>query len=369
MAKFFVGQCPPHVDFFTHNLSRTLTCNNPTLLASGTSTTNNTELSWIVPSTPSLINSPTIIIGSQTGPPTSTSTLIYAQYTLVATNTLLSCSTTSVIQIYQNFKPPTVNIAISIATPTTICNNSFPVLTTGTSISIGLPWPFLNNPCWSGPPPQTYTCGPSSYTCNVPGIYSLTLTDYYNGCSGSDTINVKDTRPQFGLQGSAPTSSLNCDGSLIVTTQIPNGYTLSASSGSLNGTTLNNLCYGWVKLCMTFTDTQCYKCDSILMNEATAIKEINPTAIGLEEQVLIYPNPTNSDFFIENKSNENLSVKIYNVDGESMEAEALEAGALTNTVASYKTTKIKAGNLENGLYILELKIDTQIIRKKILIQK
>ncbi|MBK9283387.1 MAG: gliding motility-associated C-terminal domain-containing protein [Sphingobacteriaceae bacterium] len=194
----------------------TLTCRNPTVIATGTTTTPNTIITWNVPSTPPTLSTHTVVIGNPAnGPNTSTTSLTYANFTVVATNTLNACQSTSVVQINQNFKPPISNPTISIATPTAIycmVNEAPVVLTTGnsTTTSGGGPSAFVANPCWEGPSPQVPICGPSSYSCYVPGIYTLTIEDNYNGCTKSGTVNVLDrTQPPVLLDPFA-TATLDC---------------------------------------------------------------------------------------------------------------------------------------------------------------
>jgi len=193
----------------------TLTCNNPTVIATGTSTTPNTVITWNIPQNPPLLSTHTVEIGPITGPNTSTTSLTYANYTVIATNTINACTTTSVVQIYQNFKPPVSSPTISIGTPTAIyCNaGTAPVvLTTGnsTTTSGGGPSAFVANPSWFGPAPQSSITGVSSYSCYVPGIYSLTIQDNYNGCYGTGTINVLDrTQPPI-ITNAISTATIDC---------------------------------------------------------------------------------------------------------------------------------------------------------------
>jgi hypothetical protein len=211
------SQCPPDVS--ASLFSTTLTCYNPTILATGSSTTANTVISWIVPGIPSVVATSTVIIGDpQNGPAISTVALTYANYTVVATNTAAgSCQSTSVITISQNFKQPISSPAISISNPTAItCNaQTAPVvLTTGnsTTTSGGGPTAFVANPCWAGPSPQTPTCGQSSYSCYVPGVYTLQVTDNYNGCLGTGTINVIDNRQLPMIANPYAIYTMQCSG-------------------------------------------------------------------------------------------------------------------------------------------------------------
>ncbi|MBK9283311.1 MAG: T9SS type A sorting domain-containing protein [Sphingobacteriaceae bacterium] len=347
--------------------ANTLTCNNPTFLTQGFSSTKHSIISWQVP----ILGQPlttTLIIGDiSNGPPTSTIALFYANFTVVATNSINGCQTSSIIPIYQDFRAPKSIPAIT-GTPTSFCkpgdvvtlnsNNSY-VTSAGPSPSI-----IVNS--WMGPAPQT-SASTSTYSAYVTGNYSLTVEDSYNGCKTTSIINVPTNAPRFGLQGTAPSSSASCDGTVIVTTQIPNGYTLSATTGLLDGTTISNLCYGWLKVCMTFTAGECYACDSILINAATSIREIN-----FKDEILIYPNPSNGTFYIKNTSGKSATIKIFNVEGRQVSvAEALEAtGSGASTLREPQGPKyLEIKNLNAGIYFVEVNIDGSIIRKKIVVLK
>jgi hypothetical protein len=134
-----------------------------------------------------------------------------------------------------------------------------------------------------------------------------------------------------------------------VTTQIPDGYTLSTTTGSLSGTTISNLCYGKVEVCMTFTATGCKKCDSLQINGTTAIQEIS-----FDEGIILYPNPTNSDFYILNSENKIGSVKIFNVEGKNIREIKLER----ETVIA---------NLNAGIYFVEIDLEGIVVRKKVVV--
>jgi len=194
----------------------TLTCYNPTVLATGTSTTPNTTITWNVPSVPPNLSTSTLIIGDPAnGPNTSTNSLSYANFTVVATNSLNACQSTSVLTIYQNFKPPISSPTISIATPTAIyCLSAGApvVLTTGnsTTTSGGGPSAFAVPYMWQGPSPQFSVTGASSYSAYVAGVYSLTIRDNYNGCFSTGTVNVLDKTQPPVVTNAMATSTLDC---------------------------------------------------------------------------------------------------------------------------------------------------------------
>jgi gliding motility-associated-like protein len=196
-------------------LTQTLTCYNPTVLATGTTTTQYADVTWVRPFNPPTVSTSTLVLGPPNGPNTSTTALTYANYTVVAQNSVNACTSTSVITISQNFRPPVSSPTISIGTPTAIyCNaGSNPaILTTGssTTTSGGGPTAYVANPCWEAPSPLTPTCGPSTYSAFIPGTYTLTVTDNYNGCTHSQTVNLLDRTQPPVLTNPVSTSTLDC---------------------------------------------------------------------------------------------------------------------------------------------------------------
>jgi hypothetical protein len=370
LAQRAFAQCPPQVQ--SSHFTQTLTCNNPTVLATGSSTTPNTVISWIVPSTPSVINSATVNFGPPNGPPTTSTQLAYANYTVVATNTLLSCVSTSIVIVSQDFRGAYLNPATS--GPPEICKQNA-LITVGTSsYSHYTPnGPAFVIATWMGPVPQVTAYGISTYSAFVPGIYTMSVNDSYTGCNRTATLQITDSRPQFGLSGTTPpSSSVSCDGALDIFTQIPNGYTLSTTSGLLNANTLTNLCYGWVKVCMTYTNTGCVKCDSLLINGATSIGEID-----WEKEVSVYPNPSSGIIKIKYPENLKPEIKIFDVQGKDLET-VVSIVQTTGAVTSSSLPRTRFGGVEKsttseiidllqGVYFIEIRSGNNIARKKLIV--
>jgi gliding motility-associated-like protein len=195
--------------------TQTLTCNNPTILATGSSTTANTNITWLLPVPPPSLGSPSLVIGGPpNGPNTSTTSTSYANYTVVATNSLNACQSISVVTISQNFKPPVSTPTISIGTATAIyctAGTNPVVLTTGSStVTSGVPFAFASPYLWQGPSPQPTVTGASSYSCYVPGIYTLTIQDSYNGCLKTGTIQVLDRTQPPVITNPVDQATLDC---------------------------------------------------------------------------------------------------------------------------------------------------------------
>jgi PKD repeat protein len=174
--------------------TQTLTCNTPTILATGSSTTPNASISWLLPVAPPNYTQASLVVGGPpTGPNTATTSLSYASFTVIATDTANACQSASVVTIMQNFKPPVSSPSISIGTPTSLsCGSPSPVVLTtgGSTVTSGQPGAFPIVYLWGGPPPQTTVSGSSTYSCYVAGQYSLIIQDSYNGCLKTGTVNV-----------------------------------------------------------------------------------------------------------------------------------------------------------------------------------
>ncbi len=199
---------PPNVS--AAMLTQTLTCNNPSVLAVGSSSTANTTVGWLIPSSPFSLPTPTITIGTLTGPSTNTALPNpYAIYTVVATNSVSSCISTQTIQIYQNFWTPKA-IGVAYSNPANItCNNQCVSLTfTNATLSYtgGISIP---SNTWTTPPPALNTSFNSTVSACYVGIYTLTVKDSQNGCISNTAIPVAllENKP---VLASLPIFTLDC---------------------------------------------------------------------------------------------------------------------------------------------------------------
>jgi hypothetical protein len=333
--------------------SSTLTCNTPTIPAIGNSTTNNTYISWLVPANPSVVPSPSLAAGDPAyGLPPGGLNPLYANYTVVAVDSTNGCATRSVIPIYQNFKQPVSNPAIS--SPGFICDGFAQLVIGSSTVTSGVPGASVIPYLWEGPPPQYTLAGSPIYNAYSQGIYSLTVQDSYNGCLKTGTINVIDNSPLFTLQGTAPGSSVSCNGTVIISPTVNAGYTISVDMGTLTGTpqnTVTNLCYGTLHVCLTYTATGCKKCDSLVINGFTGI-----ISNQLEKQLLIYPNPSQNSFMIKNL--QRAAVKLFSAQGRLVMQQNIEGDESVDVSA-----------LAEGIYFAEISTDYGIVRKKLVIQR
>lgn len=162
----------------------TLTCTNLSVTITGTSTSSGVTYQWVG------------------GPTTNTFNVnTSGSYTLIVTNTVSGCQSSSVVVVTQNTLIP--NIGINVPAILTCTNSS--VILTGTSSSGGVTYQ------WTG--------GPSTNTFNVSssGNYSLTVTDPANGCTSSSVVSVGQNTlvPDVGI---VTPGLLNCTITAVVLT-------------------------------------------------------------------------------------------------------------------------------------------------------
>jgi PKD repeat protein len=177
---------------FAANIStNTLTCNNPTALATANSTNANVTFKWLVPSFTAAINNPTVEVGPITGPPTGTASLFYGTYTLVAKYSVNACESTSYIATYQNFHEPVSAPVIAAGSPTASdCLNPVILSIGNSSTTSGAgAASYIINPCWFSVA-QPSVCGTNTSSVLSPGWYHLSVEDNYNGCSHTDSLYV-----------------------------------------------------------------------------------------------------------------------------------------------------------------------------------
>ena len=146
-------------------------------------------------------------------------------------------------------------------------------------------------------------------------IFRWTIVN--GACSSSDemTINYNPLTANAGSDQTITTTSTTLDGSnpSINETGV---WTVASGSAtfldaSLYNTTVSNLSEGANTLHWTVTNSTCTATDEVIITV-----ELTGGISKINNNYKIIPNPSNGIFIIENKSNENSSVKIYNINGQ-----------------------------------------------------
>lgn len=96
-----------------------------------------------------------------------------------------------------------------------------------------------------------------------------------------------------------------------------------------------------------------------IRNSVLSVSDISTAS----KDISVYPNPVKDDFFVslKNSKSKSLSIKIYSLDGRK--------------VADYKNLRLEndkatlnKGSLKTGMYLMEVTIDDQVFKKKLLVK-
>ncbi|MDI1354733.1 MAG: gliding motility-associated C-terminal domain-containing protein [bacterium] len=168
-----------------------LTCDQPSVILQGVSTTPNIAYNWSFPGVPGNFPSSTVAINANFSNTTNT---VVATYTLMITDNSSTCKSTTVVTMLQNIIPPTA--LISGGTQLT-CNT--PSINFTNSSSTRIP-PYFSPTApvigymWSGPSPQIPLQVSSTYIGWAPGNYTMVAKDLNNGCMAVATKSLDDFR-------------------------------------------------------------------------------------------------------------------------------------------------------------------------------
>ncbi|MBA3682081.1 MAG: choice-of-anchor B family protein [Bacteroidetes bacterium] len=242
--------------------------------------------------------------------------------------------------LYQNPAP-------SFNTPTTTCKGvNVSMVNTSTS-SITYTWTF------SGGTPPTSNAANPSVSFNAPGIHTITLVAANNTSTtvmSTKTINVTGVTAVASLTNAScgacvdGIASVNASGGFA-----PYTYTWSPTGG--NAATASNLAVGCYTVtvkdangCSTFTNT--------CVGFATGIQ----ATVVTNETLLIYPNPAKNNVTIEYNGTV-FNYFIYDNLGR----------LVTNNKNNHDKAKINLAEFTRGLYIVEIEIGKEKLRKKLII--
>ncbi|MHB9000126.1 MAG: hypothetical protein ACYC9N_11515, partial [Thermoanaerobaculia bacterium] len=180
---------------------QTLTCTTTEVTLSGSSTTPNATFSWIGPD--NFTSTQAIITVTKEG-----------IYTLTVTDPVNGCTATDQVEVKLDQTPPNA----SAGDDQTITCTTTEVTLTGSSTTENATF------SWSGP--DDFTSTQAIVTVTKEGIYTLTVTNPVNGCTATDTVEVK-------LDQTPPNISAGEDQTITCTTT---EVTLTGSSTTENAT-------------------------------------------------------------------------------------------------------------------------------------
>ncbi len=172
--------------------TRTLTCFTPSVALQGISLDPNVAYNWQTTTAPSLSTNSVLTVFTTSAGATVPSATVLNTYTLTVTDINTTCSSSSVITIYQNIRPPMTGIAL---TNTILSCPSNTINATNSSTTGVLPATFfatlgINSVLWQGPSPQVPASNVSTYLISTPGVYTMTAMDMNNGCTSTQTVQI-----------------------------------------------------------------------------------------------------------------------------------------------------------------------------------
>ena len=161
-----------------------ITCEQTSVQLTGTSTTPGVLFQWIGPNGfSSGLQNPTVGIAGT--------------YTLTVTNPLNGCTASDGVTVSSNLTPP---VATAFANGTLTCNNQM-VQVNGSSNTPGVSF------AWTGP--NNFMSGLQNPIISAPGLYTLSIKNPVNGCTGTATATVMQniTTPNVSATGGVKTCS------------------------------------------------------------------------------------------------------------------------------------------------------------------
>ncbi len=176
--------------------TNTLTCFTPSVILRGNSTTPNVSYTWRKTVAPTLVVDSLLTVNTTSAGASVPSATVIDNYTLTVLDIGNQCTSTTVVPIYQNTRPPRPGIALSFTALTcsiysvNATNNSTTGILPGTFFGTGN----LNAILWRGPSPQADLQNSSTYIGFTPGSYSMTVMDMNNGCTSATTALLGDNR-------------------------------------------------------------------------------------------------------------------------------------------------------------------------------
>ncbi|MES2681299.1 MAG: gliding motility-associated C-terminal domain-containing protein [Bacteroidota bacterium] len=182
--------------FAEATITRTLTCFTPSVNLIGSSNNSSVVYSWRRTMAPQLITNSVLPVSTTTAGASVPSATVIDNYTLTVFDNNNTCTSTSVVTMYQNTRPPKPGIAFSHTALTCV---TYSINATNNSTTGVLPGTFfgtggINAILWQGPTPQEDRANSSTYIGFTPGFYTLTVRDMNNGCTSQTTALLGDNR-------------------------------------------------------------------------------------------------------------------------------------------------------------------------------
>ena len=112
---------------------------------------------------------------------------------------------------------------------------------------------------------------------------------------------------------------------------------------------------GIITLLLYANQNEVFRCFSVYRYEASFMSYIDNIAnVDGNNGIIIYPNPTSDQLFINLSNYSNTTVEIFNIQGQLCHSQTLESD----------NTEINIAHLQNGLYLVKIKSQAKVEVRK-----
>ncbi|MBA2611452.1 MAG: T9SS type A sorting domain-containing protein [Bacteroidetes bacterium] len=333
-------------------LTKTLSCDIPTVTVQAITSNSNVNYFWSYPG-PSNSNGSSVIIN------TIPSGTVIGNYSLTVTSTSNSCTSSTVTTFYQNIFAPTASITSGLGFLT--CNTPSINLTSSSISNVPATFfptlPVIGS-AWYGPVPQTSLSNSTTYIAYTPGTYTLIAKDLNNGCTAMATKTVGNNvfYPQvsspapFNINCPAPTASI-----FPIVTGTTTGFTYSWTvppTATISSFTSSMTVVNLAGTYTIYVTNPVNGCTSSTLVTVAVCAGIEQNSLS-NSNINIFPNPTNGTF----------NVDIMGMDGSTIIEVYSGLGVLVKKQAlTVENSVIDLKNEANGIYLIYVKEGEKTIK-------
>ncbi|MFA8433533.1 MAG: choice-of-anchor D domain-containing protein [Marinifilaceae bacterium] len=189
------------------------------------------------------------------------------------------------------------------------------------------------------------------------GVHKITYSVSDNGCASSVVRELTVwPLPEVNLAAFAKDTMQLDEEQVILPQGIPvggyyfgEGVTGIRFDPSLAGTGVHNIYYA------IRDENNCYNFD---LTEIVVVNILDIHSVEDGDEVLIFPNPNHGEFFVE--TNEKCTMRVFNNQGGLV---------LSKEIHSGDRTKVTMNHLASGVYLIQLTTKTNVINKRVVIQR
>jgi predicted transcriptional regulator len=189
------------------------------------------------------------------------------------------------------------------------------------------------------------------------GVHKITYSVSNNGCASSVVGELSVwPLPEVSLAAFAKDTMQLDEEQVILPQGIPvggyyfgEGVTGIRFDPSLAGTGVHNIYYA------IRDENNCYNFD---LTEIVVVNILDIHSVEDGDEVLIFPNPNHGEFFVE--TNEKCTMRVFNNQGGLV---------LSKEIHSGNRTKVTMNHLASGVYLIQLTTKTNVISKRVVIQR